>query len=149
MALWNWIRAVIGTKEFHYLIGYLLRALVATESPGILHFDEIRDRLNDRTLIYLDVRNRSELLVDGKIVGSVNIPEPELEDAFDKNDDEFFIHYGFCKPNKGDENFVVACHSGGRAISSVDKLRRLGYGSIKIYQGSFLDWKARGGFIVK
>lgn len=39
-----------------------------------LHFDEIRDRLNDRTLIYLDVRNRSELLVDGKIVGSVNIP---------------------------------------------------------------------------
>ena len=36
MALWNWIRAVIGTKEFHYLIGYLLRALVATESPGIV-----------------------------------------------------------------------------------------------------------------
>jgi rhodanese-related sulfurtransferase len=54
-----------------------------------------------------------------------------LEDAFDKNDDEFFIHYGFCKPKKGDENVVVACHSGGRAISSVDKLRRLGYGSIK------------------
>ena len=59
------------------------------------------------------------------------IDRTRVEDAFDKNDDEFFIHYGFCKPKKGDENVVVACHSGGRAISSVDKLRRLGYGSIK------------------
>lgn len=34
MTIWNWIRAVVSTREVYYLVAYLLRALVATESPG-------------------------------------------------------------------------------------------------------------------
>jgi hypothetical protein len=57
--------------------------------------------------------------------------ETKLEGAFDRNDREFFALYGFCKPTKGAENIVVACHSGRRAITAVEKLLRLAYGSIK------------------
>ena len=39
-----------------------------------MDFDEIRTQLENKSLIYLDVRNRSELENDGKIVGSVNLP---------------------------------------------------------------------------
>lgn len=37
-------------------------------------FEELRDGLNNKSLVYLDVRNRDELRTDGKVVGSVVVP---------------------------------------------------------------------------
>ena len=40
----------------------------------VLNFDQVRAELESKNLIYLDVRNREELMREGQVVGSVNIP---------------------------------------------------------------------------
>ena len=40
----------------------------------VLEFEEVLAGLNDKSLTYLDVRNRTELQSDGQVAGSVNIP---------------------------------------------------------------------------
>lgn len=39
-----------------------------------LSFEEVSNGLKEGSLIYIDVRNRSEIKNDGKIPGSFNIP---------------------------------------------------------------------------
>lgn len=39
-----------------------------------VNFEELHDGLSNGSLVYLDVRNRDELVNDGKIVGSVVVP---------------------------------------------------------------------------
>jgi hypothetical protein len=41
---------------------------------GTIDFDGVKAGLEDKSIVYMDVRNRSELETDGKIVGSVNLP---------------------------------------------------------------------------
>jgi hypothetical protein len=41
---------------------------------GTIDFDVVKAGLEDKSIVYMDVRNRSELENDGKIVGSVNLP---------------------------------------------------------------------------
>ncbi|XP_057367491.2 uncharacterized protein LOC130688528 [Daphnia carinata] len=112
-------------------------------------FEELRDGLNNNSLIYLDVRNRDELRTDGKVIGSVVVPLPELENAFSLGDEEFLAKYGFSKPAKDATNVVVGCKSGRRAATAIGILEKLGYTSLAIYKGSFLDWQAKGGPITK
>merc|ERR1711928_283560 len=107
-----------------------------------LDFEEILAGLNDKSLTYLDVRNRTELQSDGKVAGSVNIPLPEINEAFEDK-------YGFPKPAKTTSNVVVACKSGVRALTALKALKSIGYESFSLYRGSFNDWQAKGGPIVK
>ena len=39
-----------------------------------VNFEELRDGLSNGILVYLDVRNRDEIVNDGKVVGSVVVP---------------------------------------------------------------------------
>ena len=41
-------------------------------SPGTIDFDEVRTGLEKKSFMYVDVRNKSELVSAGQIVGSVN-----------------------------------------------------------------------------
>lgn len=61
---------------------------------------------------------------------------------------EFEAKYGFQRPLKSD-NFGLHCMRGKRATDAADKLMLLGYDSVKIYKGSFLDWKSAGGQVHK
>lgn len=112
-------------------------------------FEELRDGLNNNSLVYLDVRNRDELRTDGKVVGSVVVPLPEVEHAFNLEDAEFLDKYGFSKPARDATNVVVGCRSGRRAVTAIGTLEKLGYTTLRIYKGSFLDWQAKGGPITK
>jgi len=112
-------------------------------------FEEVLAGLNDKSLTYLDVRNKTELLTDGQVVGSVNIPLPEINEAFATEDKEFEEKYGFPKPDKTASNIVLACRSGVRVLKALESLQSIGYNSFRIYRGSFNDWQAKGGPIIK
>lgn len=56
---------------------------------------------------------------------------PELEEAFNKSNEEFSAKYGFPKPAKDATNVVIGCRSGKRAASAIGVLEKLGYSSLK------------------
>ena len=97
----------------------------------------------------IDVRNRSEVASKGKMPKSVNVPLHEiLSGAFLWPNTDFEIRYGLKIPEKNAE-FVVSCKSGMRASKAGKYLKSLGYKQIRIYKGSFNDWIANGGEIIK
>ena len=59
---------------FNLLIFVLV--VIAMGAAGVkeVQFKELSDGLNNNSLVYIDVRNRDELVTDGKVVGSVNVP---------------------------------------------------------------------------
>jgi len=114
-----------------------------------IQFEEMLAGLKEGRLTYLDVRNRSELDTDGRVVGSVVVPLPEVEEAFMLDAGAFLAKYGFAKPGKEARDVVVTCRSGRRAVAAIEILRSQGYQSLKLYKGSFLEWVERGGPVVK
>ena len=71
---------------------------------------------------------------------------PEMNTAFQMDDASFKDKYGFDKPTKG-APIVTSCHIGGRANKAKQGLEEQGYTDVKVYSGSFTDWKASGGEI--
>lgn len=59
---------------FFLISFYLLIVLLFSNFAAFVEFEEVRKGLEDKSLMYLDVRNRSELENDGKVQGSVNLP---------------------------------------------------------------------------
>ena len=71
----------------------------------------------------------------------------EIYEAFGElSDQDFQEKYGFPKPLPSD-SLALHCLKGKRAIDAGDKLSLLSYDNVKIYQGSFIDWKNKGGQI--
>ena len=62
------------------------------------------------------------------------------------DDASFKAKYGFDKPAK-EEPIVTSCLVGGRANKAKLGLEEQGYTDVKVYSGSFTDWKASGGDI--
>lgn len=82
---------------------------------------------------------------------SVVVSVSEIQAAFRRSDDaDFATKYGFPKDG-GDLPLVLYCLKGKRALDAADKLILLGIPAekIRIYRGSFADWKARGGRVVQ
>ena len=73
----------------------------------------------------------------------------EIWKAFASMDESTFeSKYGFVRPSPS-APLAVSCLRGKRALDASDKLRLLGYGNIKVYKGSFWDWKEKGGKVLK
>jgi len=111
-----------------------------------IEFEELKKGLiDDGTLKLVDVRDKQELATQGKIPKSINIPLPEIPDAFrNLSDEEFKGKYGF---SKNDDSVVFSCRSGKRAEAAINHV----YGgdnsicSFRLYRGSFMDWETKGG----
>lgn len=111
-------------------------------------FDNLKEKILNKSIILIDVREPNELKDDGKIPHSVNIPLGQIAEAFQLPNSEFLRKYGIDKPTESDD-FVITCRSGKRATNAFNKLLPLGYNNILVYSGSFLDWKEKGGPIEK
>ncbi|XP_068202707.1 rhodanese domain-containing protein CG4456-like isoform X2 [Palaemon carinicauda] len=109
--------------------------------PSDIHYDELSSNKDD--FVIIDVRNPGEIEHEGHIPGSHNIPLPDLDDALHLDDEEFSSKYGFDKPKEHD-TVVVHCQKGSRARRAGDKLASSGM-KVRVYPGSFDDWKAKGG----
>ena len=99
---------------------------------------------NDDVLL-IDVRTRRELNTAGQIPKSVNVPANELVSGFGLSRQAFFDRFGFEKPDKNRHDIVRSCASGARATNAEKTLKALGYHHLRIYMGSFTDWKKNGG----
>ena len=99
---------------------------------------------NDITVI--DVRNTSELLSEGKITGTKNVPLHEMEmgrlSLWDEHTFEKF--YSFRKPKESD-SIVLLSKSTKRAARAAKFLSESGFTRVKIYNGGFEDWQKNGG----
>lgn len=111
-------------------------------------FDCLKEKILNKSIILIDVREPNELKDDGKIPHSINIPLGQIAEAFQLPNSEFHRKYGVDKPAESDD-FVVTCRSGKRATNAFNKLLPLGYKNILVYSGSFQDWKEKGGPIEK
>ena len=111
-------------------------------------FQPLLDSLNGLSIVpvvLIDVRSERELYADGKIVGSYNIPIDKILEAFKGTEESFRRLYGFDKPTKDDLNVVLSCQGGVRARFADHLLTKLGYLHLRVYDGSFADWKANNG----
>ena len=58
--------------------------------------------LNRKTVLLIDVRNRTEFNKVGQIPGSVVLPLHEVDVAMELTLDQFHDKYGFLRPEKDD-----------------------------------------------
>ncbi|XP_066954467.1 rhodanese domain-containing protein CG4456-like [Macrobrachium rosenbergii] len=112
---------------------------------GDITFEELSGKKDSFKII--DVRNPGELESEGHIPGAHNIPMPELEEALKLDNESFSAKYGFGKPEAGD-TVVTHCQKGARARKAGDLVASTGL-TVRVYAGSFDDWKAKGGEIAK
>ena len=68
-----------------------------------------KDKPEEKKTILVDVRNADELVNDGKIVGSFNVPLPEISSAFQLDKEKFRLKYGFDLLEKDTENLILSC----------------------------------------
>lgn len=116
---------------------------------GTVDFEAVKNGLEKKSLTYIDVRNKSELHKEGSITGSVNIPLPEVADAFALDPQDFHKKYGVPMPGKNADNIVLGCLFAVRSNQAGQYLQKIGFNAIRIYSGGFNEWKAQGGPISK
>ncbi|TRY78453.1 hypothetical protein TCAL_06152, partial [Tigriopus californicus] len=135
-----------GFQDWEEQGGPILRGAGA----NLIFFDQVKQGLEEKSIILIDVRKPHERFHPGRIPGSVNIPLSALFTAFHMSPEEFAFTYGFDKPclNDGnsDSQLVLHCLRGKRAQDAADKLALLGI-ETGVYKGSFMDWMEQGGTV--
>jgi len=137
-------RSVLQISRKRELAGTLSK-LFSSESPQIqrLSFAEMGKELTKSETFLLDVREKAELITDGRIQGSQNIPLGEIPEAMQMDDKPFKQRHGFDKPD-ADKVIVIHCKAGVRAMKAAVVASQLGYSNVKVYDG-ILDWVENGG----
>ena len=100
-------------------------------------------------VILIDVRSPIEINTQKSLPTAHNIPISKIEKAFQKSNQDFKIDHGFEKPSKDYPNVILTCRSGRRVKFADVLLKKLGYNKLRIYEGSYLDWTANDGPLVK
>jgi len=115
--------------------------------PKDVSFSALNLLIDENSIILIDVRNKTELEKTGKIPGSFNVPLPDIPEAFEQSPQQFKEKYNFDLPPTTAKNIVITCRSGRRVLLAQERLEPLGYTKLRLYRGSFNDWKANGGRI--
>merc|ERR1711973_444525 len=121
---------------------------IPLDLPDTITFEEVQDGIREGTMLLIDVRPEGDVDKFGKIPTSYAVPITQVPEAFAKlSDDEFEETYGFAKPGL-DDPFVLYCRQGVGARAAQIILKGLGYTNMRVYDGSFAEWKEKGGKIV-
>ncbi|KAK1338161.1 hypothetical protein QTO34_001273, partial [Cnephaeus nilssonii] len=91
-------------------------------------YKELKNLLNSKKIMLIDVRNKWEILEYGKIPGSVNIPLNEVGEALQMNPEDFKEKYNEIKPSKSD-SLMFSCVAGVRSKKALDTALALGFTS--------------------
>ncbi|KAM7135336.1 thiosulfate sulfurtransferase/rhodanese-like domain-containing protein 3 [Molossus nigricans] len=102
-------------------------------------YKELKNLLNSKKIMLIDVRETWEILADGKIPGSVNIPLGEVGEALQMNPEDFKEKYNGVKPSKSD-SLVFSCSAGVRSKKALDTAISLGFNSAQNYAGGWKEW---------
>jgi len=99
--------------------------------------------LTDPDTVFVDLRDSSELMRDGKIPGAVHITRGMLEFALDPT-----VPYHNPVFSSG-KKVVFYCASGGRSALSADTAQSMGLASVSHLGGGFKGWKEANGPVEK
>ncbi|XP_032130361.1 thiosulfate sulfurtransferase/rhodanese-like domain-containing protein 3 [Sapajus apella] len=102
-------------------------------------YKELKNLLNSKNIMLIDVREAWEILEYGKIPGSINIPLDEVGEALQMNPRDFKEKYNEVKPSKSD-NLVFSCLAGVRSKKALDTAISLGFHSAQHYAGGWKEW---------
>jgi rhodanese-related sulfurtransferase len=91
--------------------------------------------LSDSNAVFVDLRDSSELLRDGKIPGSVHVNRGMLEFAVDPT-----LPYHNPVFSSG-KKFLFYCASGGRSALAADTAQSMGLAHVSHLGGGFRIWK--------
>uniref|UniRef100_A0A8D2B895 Sulfurtransferase n=2 Tax=Sciurus TaxID=10001 RepID=A0A8D2B895_SCIVU len=103
-------------------------------------YKELKNLLNSKNIMLIDVRETWEILEYGKIPGSVNIPLNEVSEALQMNPRDFKEKYHEVKPSKSD-SLVFSCLAGVRSKKALDTAISLGFHRAQHYAGGWKEWE--------
>lgn len=99
--------------------------------------------LNDPDTVFVDLRDSSELLRDGKIPGAVHVSRGMLEFALDPT-----LPYHNSVFSSG-KNILFYCASGGRSALAADTAQSMGLARVSHLGGGFKGWREANGPVDK
>lgn len=91
--------------------------------------------LGDPTTVFVDLRDSSELISEGKIPGAVHVNRGMLEFALDPT-----LPYHNPVFSSG-QKFLFYCASGGRSALAADTAQSMGLANVSHLGGGFRSWK--------
>ncbi|KAB7498776.1 Heat shock protein [Armadillidium nasatum] len=115
----------------------------ASNLPEI-KFEELKEKLEKNEILLIDVRSERELIENGYIHNSINIPLGGVGVSLLRPDAEFKELYGIEKPSPN-KPIATMCLLGIRALTAQLALKGAGYTDVRLYRGSFNDWTLKGG----
>ncbi|KAM9666547.1 thiosulfate sulfurtransferase/rhodanese-like domain-containing protein 3 isoform 1-T1 [Trichechus inunguis] len=142
LLLWSVRRAVLGSAE-PALLG--LKSIkgschnFCTAASKDVTYKELKNLLNSKNIMLIDVRETWEILEYGKIPGSINIPLDEVGHALQMNPRDFEDKYNEVKPSESDK-LVFSCLAGVRSKKALDTAISLGFNSAQHYAGGWKEW---------
>ncbi|MBG1232064.1 rhodanese-like domain-containing protein [Aestuariivirga litoralis] len=109
------------------------RAVVPTISV-----EDAKKLLGRDDVVFLDVRDGTELQATGKVKGAIHTQRGLLEGKADPDSP------GHVKELTPEKTLITYCASGGRAALAGQTLKEMGYDKV-FNLGKFQDWKDGGG----
>ena len=106
--------------------------------------EELKQKLDNKEIILVDVRSKDVIEAEGQIEGSVHIPRDMLEFHADQRPDNP-LRKEELDPEK---KIVVYCGVGGQGTLSTKTLQDMGYSDVSNLTGGTKAW-VEAGFILK
>ena len=106
--------------------------------------EELKQQLDNKEIILIDVRSKDVIEAEGQIEGSVHVPRDMLEFHADQRPDNP-LRKEELDPEK---KIVVYCGVGGQGTLSTKTLQDMGYSDVSNLTGGTKAW-VEAGFILK
>lgn len=104
--------------------------------------DQVSEELANGNAVLVDVREGEELVENGRIAGSVNVPRGFLEFSADPSSPRY-------KPEFGEnKKIILHCASGSRSALAVLTLKEMGYENVAHLEGGMKAWVDSGKEVV-
>ena len=101
------------------------------------------DLVGNNEFIFIDLRDKSELLKSGKIPGAMSCPRGMLEFFIDSKSQ---FHKEIFSQKK---NFIFYCASGFRSALGTETASKMGVKKVSNLTGGFSAWVKSGGVVEK
>jgi len=101
------------------------------------------DLVGNNEFIFIDLRDKSELLKSGKITGAMSCPRGMLEFFIDSKSP---FHKEIFSQKK---NFIFYCASGFRSALGTETASKMGVKKVSNLTGGFSAWVKSGGVVEK
>ncbi|XP_059194247.1 thiosulfate sulfurtransferase/rhodanese-like domain-containing protein 3 isoform X2 [Centropristis striata] len=117
----------------------LLRGFSSAPPSTDVSYEQLKQLLNGRKAVVIDVREPWELREYGSIPGSINVPLGQVNTALQLGPEDFSEKYDGEMPQQTD-NIVFTCLAGIRSKTALNTATSLGYKDVQHYPGGWQDW---------